>query len=136
MLIQHPLGKIKLLSTELKHNNLLSIGLNNSDAVVLCFGPFPHSVSFAFQNWASIMLHIHTSLGAHCAALVSGFTSTSSVSMSSVSANLMVHQLDNVALSLDSPLLFIVALVVLGSNLVTYPKESLGVQSELLVGSF
>src|SRR5260370_40907254 len=103
---------------EFKNSNLHSIDLNNSDAMVLSFRPFPHVLSFAFQNWASPILDIHLSLGGQCTTLVSDFVLTSSVSMSSVLtssalANLMVHWLDNAAfVSHDSPLLFTVALVV------------------------
>src|SRR5260221_2534681 len=83
----------------------LSIALNKSDAIALFFKPFPHSVSFDFQNSMLSIFHIHSSIGGHSAMLVSGTMSTPVTS----SLNRIVHQPDKTTLARDDcPSAFVV----------------------------
>src|SRR5258708_11569907 len=100
----------------------LSIALNKSDAIALFFKPFPHSVSFDFQNSMLSIFCIHLSIGGHSATLVSGTVSTPVTS----SLNRTVHQPDKTTLARDDCLLpFVVVSFLLSSNLATYSKRSL-----------
>ncbi len=100
----------------------LSIALNKLDAIALFFKPFPHSVSFDFQNSMLSIFHIHLSIGGHSATLVSGTMSTPVTSL----LNRTVHQPDKTTLARDDcPLPFVVVSFLLSSNLATYSKRSL-----------
>src|SRR5258708_26293796 len=100
----------------------LSIALNKSDAIALFFKPFPHSVSFDFQNSMLSIFCIHSSIGGHSATLVSGTVSTPVTS----SLNQTVHRPDKKTLARhDCPSPFVVDSFLFSSNLATYSKMSL-----------